>query len=39
MSFGLVGSAGSSVSVACGAIVYYVLKYMVKASEAIAESG
>ena len=39
MSFGLVGSAGSAVSVACGTIVFYVLKYMVAAEKAFAESG
>ena len=39
MSFGLVGSAGSAVSVACGTIVFYVLKYMVGAEKAFAESG
>ena len=39
MSFGLVGSAGSAVSVACGTIVFYILKYMVGAEKAFAESG
>lgn len=39
MSFGLVGSAGSAVSVACGTIVFYVLKYMVGAKKAFEESG
>ena len=39
MSFGLVGSAGSAVSVACGTIVFYVLKYMVGAKKAFEDSG
>ena len=39
MSFGLVGSASSSVSVACGTVVYYVLSYMVKAAKAFDENG
>ena len=39
MSFGLVGSASSAVSVACGTIVYYVLRYMTKAAVAFEESG
>ncbi|MCR5849013.1 MAG: hypothetical protein K6G75_12990 [Lachnospiraceae bacterium] len=39
MSFGLVGSFSSSVSVACGTVVFYVLKYMVSASKVFAESG
>lgn len=39
MSFGLVGSASSSVSVACGTIVFYVLSYMTKAAKAFEENG
>jgi len=39
MSFGLVGSASSAVSVACGTIVFYVLKYMNQAAKAFEESG
>ncbi|MBR4412568.1 MAG: hypothetical protein IKS60_03060 [Lachnospiraceae bacterium] len=39
MSFGLVGSASSAVSVACGTIVYYVLSYMTKAAAAFEENG
>ena len=39
MSFGLVGSASSAVSVACGTIVYYVLSYMSKAAKAFEENG
>ena len=34
MSFGLVGTPGSAVSVGCGVVVYYVLQYLVKAAEA-----
>ncbi|MCR4649267.1 MAG: hypothetical protein K5776_09335 [Lachnospiraceae bacterium] len=39
MSFGLVGSPTSAISVACGTIVFYVLKYMVSAQKAFDESG
>ncbi len=39
MSFGLVGSPTSAISVACGTIVFYVLKYMVSAQKAFEESG
>ncbi|MBO4346281.1 MAG: phosphatase PAP2 family protein, partial [Lachnospiraceae bacterium] len=39
MSFGLVGSASSAVSVACGTIVYYVLSYLSKAAVAFEENG
>ena len=39
MSFGLVGSTSSAISVACGTIVYYVLNYMVRASKVFEESG
>lgn len=38
MSFGLVGTPGSAVSVACGAVVFYVLRYLGKAGEAIREA-
>ena len=39
MSCGLVGSASSAVSVACGTIIFYVLKYMSAAAKAFEESG
>ena len=39
MSFGLVGSASSAVSVACGTVVYYVLSYMTKAAKAFEDNG
>lgn len=39
MSFGLVGSASSAVSVACGTIVFYVLSYMSTAAKAFEENG
>lgn len=38
MSFGLVGTPGSAVSVGCGVIVYYVLKYLKEVGEAFKEA-
>lgn len=37
MAFGLVGNPGSSVSVGCGVVVYYVLVYLKKATEAFSK--
>lgn len=39
MSFGLVGTPASAISVGCGTVIFYVLKYMSQAAEAFKESG
>ena len=39
MSFGLVGTPASAISVGCGTVVFYVLKYMSQAADAFKESG
>ena len=39
MSFGLVGTPASAISVGCGTVIFYVLKYMSQAADAFRESS
>ncbi len=39
MSFGLIGTPASSISVACGTIIFYILRYMVKVKATFADSA